>query len=53
MGYLFDSFKLEHLKINAAFFNFFEKLAPLTPAPTTPALINAGRKNNAELGPAE
>ena len=27
MGYLFDSFKLEDLKINAAFFNFFEKLA--------------------------
>ena len=28
------------------------KMAHLTPAPLTPALINAAPKNNAELGPA-
>ena len=27
-------------------------MALLTPAPLTPALINATRKNNADLGPA-
>ena len=37
-------FKLEHLKNNAAFFNLFEKLAPLTPAH-----INATRKNKRRI----
>ena len=34
-------------------FHFLFEMAHLTPAPLTPALINASRQNNAELGPAE
>ena len=30
----------------------FFKMALITPAPLTPAFINATRKNNADLGPA-